>query len=363
MRNQLLLAIWLPLQVYALPAPVLKTIWVNGAVRAIPDSILQLAVLDDDLLIEWEEAAAPATADVCYIFQLKNFDPYELQTCHPTVRYTRLKGGFYELNIQYEINGERSEALILPIQVQHALTEEWWFFPSLAFYVLLLFSAVIYFILLYKFREKLKIHDVRQRIARDLHDEIGANVSSIGLLIRMVQKKISQLGAADFSAILSDLDKIKSDIAVTVETLRDEDWIIKPENDSLDKLIEKLRSFAYKILIAKEIEFQYENKLDLEKESKIGMIQRRSAFLICKESINNIAKHSEATKAWMHFTKIKEGIKIEIGDNGKGFDPTKLAEGNGLKNFQARAIESLIQLDVQSSPGAGTNITIIIPEI
>ncbi len=348
---------------HALPAPVLKTIWVNGTVRVMPDSVLQLAALEDDLLIEWEEVTPTTAADVCYIFQLKNFDPYELQTCYPTARYTRLKGGVYELKVRYEINGEHSEPLLLPILVQHALTEEWWFFPSLAFYVLILFAAAIYFILLFKFREKLKVHDVRQRIARDLHDEIGANISSIGLLIRMVQKKISQLSAHDFSPILSDLDKIKSDIAVTVETLRDEDWIIKPENDSLDKLIEKLRSFAYKILTAKEIAFEYDNQLDLEKESKIGMIQRRSAFLICKESINNIAKHSEAKNAWMYFTKIKEGIKIEIGDNGKGFDPTKLAEGNGLKNFQARAAESLIQLEIQSNPGAGTTIMIIIPEI
>ncbi|NJK98973.1 MAG: hypothetical protein HC905_32315 [Bacteroidales bacterium] len=234
---------------------------------------------------------------------------------------------------------------------------------TIIFYILVIFSAIVYLVLLYNLREKLKVHDVRAKIARDLHDEIGANISGIGMSISMIQKNISKFGAQALPTIIADLDKVKLDINTTVEMLREEDWIIKPENDSLHKLLDKIKVFGHKILNACEITFEYDNSLLPDKEVIISMIQRRSAFLICKEAINNIGKHSKAKKAWMKVSKAIEGIKIEIGDNGCGFDMEDERAGNGVNNFRARAAESLIGFDMKSNPGKGTVIIITIPEL
>jgi signal transduction histidine kinase len=93
------------------------------------------------------------------------------------------------------------------------------------------------------------------------------------------------------------------------------------------------------------------------------MEQRRNAYLIIKEALNNIAKHSEATQAEMSIEKIKEGIKISLKDNGKGFERTAQTDGNGLKNFEKRAKEGFMDFEMNTEIGKGTQITLLIPEL
>jgi signal transduction histidine kinase len=86
-------------------------------------------------------------------------------------------------------------------------------------------------------------------------------------------------------------------------------------------------------------------------------------YLIVKEAVNNIAKHSGATKAGIQISRTDEGIRFVISDNGCGFDMTQGYEGNGLKNFRTRAEESFITLTIDSTPGAGTTLHLLVPEL
>jgi signal transduction histidine kinase len=93
------------------------------------------------------------------------------------------------------------------------------------------------------------------------------------------------------------------------------------------------------------------------------MEQRSNIYMIFKEAINNIAKHAKATKVEVHILQAKEGFKLEINDNGKGFDCQEIHEGNGLKNFKKRAEENFMDFKIQSEIGKGTDLEVMVFEL
>ena len=143
--------------------------------------------------------------------------------------------------------------------------------------------------------------------------------------------------------------------------LRDTVWMINPENDDMERLFEKMRGFASKVMTYQGVEFKYSNTL--QRSLQISMEQRYNAYMIFKEAINNIVKHAEATQVNVHIEPTKNGAQLTVQDNGKGFDPSVLTEGNGLNNFKRRAAESYFKINIDSSVGKGTTLTLNIPEL
>ena len=124
-----------------------------------------------------------------------------------------------------------------------------------------------------------------------------------------------------------------------------------------------MSTFACQILQDLEIQCVIDNQIDMTKAFKITMEQRRNVYLIFKEAVNNIAKHAEATKVTITMKEEKDGIRLTLEDNGKGFNITDNYEGNGLKNYRRRAAESFIEFDIKSTPSVGTWISMLIPEL
>jgi signal transduction histidine kinase len=335
--------------------PTILSIRINGQEKTFnPKVPLELSALDDDLVIQFRPQS-----DTQYQYFLVNYDTSWGKTPYPIVRYTNLAGGDYTLKVRTLRNNKLSSILSFPIVAERSLTEEWWFLPSVIFYSLLLLGAGIYFFLLYNFREKLKVETIRQKIASDLHDEVGATLSSISIATRVVQKKLGSR-ANGLSPIL---EQIKTDSEDTIQTIRDTVWAINPENDSVELLFEKMRSFALQILTVQNISVDFKNEYQHAKSLKMSMEQRRNVYMMYKEAINNIAKHAQATKVNVLISKAKEGFKLEISDNGKGFDYHINHEGNGLKNFQKRAEESFMQFKMKSEIGKGTELEMVVFDI
>ena len=337
------------------PEPSILSIRINGQeVSFNPKIPLQLSALDDDLVVQFH--SLPNTQ---YQYFLENYDKSWGITPYPIVRYTNLAGGDYILRVRTLQNNKLSSILSFPIVAERSLTEEWWFLPSVIFYSLLLLGAGIYFFLLYNFREKLKVETIRQKIASDLHDEVGATLSSISIATRVVQKKLGSR-ANGLSPIL---EQIKTDSEETIQTIRDTVWAINPENDSVDLLFEKMRSFALQMLTIQNIALDFKNEYHHAKSLKMSMEQRRNVYMMYKEAINNIAKHAQATKVNVLISKANEGFKLEILDNGKGFDCKEIHKGNGLKNFQKRANESFMEFKMKSEIGKGTELEMVVFEV
>lgn len=217
-----------------------------------------------------------------------------------------------------------------------------------------------YFVRINNSRNKATLQATRTQIAQDLHDEVGTTLNGVGMAINRMQRSSALVPLN----LISTLDTIKTDIRIVIEKLRDAVWAITPDSDDdFHTLLDKVCDFAFKIFENKNIAFDFDNQLNLNEKVKLRMEQRHNVHLILKEAVNNIAKHAEASEAYLYVKRAKDGIEIKIGDNGKGFNTQETYAGNGLKNFRKRAEDSFAELHIQSEPGRGTHFVILVPEI
>ncbi len=199
----------------------------------------------------------------------------------------------------------------------------------------------------YRTRQRLKVQMLRNKIASDLHDDIGSTLSSISIF--------SQLALEESKEVRPMLQTIGDSSRKMLDAMADIVWTIKPENDQFEKIILRMRSFAYELLGAKKIEFRFVTDKNIA-DVKLSMEARRNLYLIFKEATNNMVKYAEASKAMFNIKEEHGKLMMLINDNGKGFDSNKETQGNGLKNMKKRAEEMGAVLRIDSLPGIGTTI-------
>lgn len=204
------------------------------------------------------------------------------------------------------------------------------------------------------YRQQLKIQQVRNKIATELHDDIGSTLSSIHLFSEVAKKEINNREGLQ---ALPMLEKIESSSQEMMQSMSEIVWAIQPNNDDTTNLLDKIQSFANELLSSRNIIFRFEYP-DHFHSFPIPMEVRRNIYLIFKETINNIIKHSQATTVDMMVSLEQKEISISISDNGVGFDKQFPAQGNGLRNLQDRAEEIGGRLLIKSQPDKGTCISL-----
>lgn len=281
-------------------------------------------------------------------YQLIDYDKKEFSSVFPKIRYTNLSGGDYELRYRFSSQKDYQK---IKIHIEEAIWQKWWFFPMIIFYILLLAGIGVYFFTLYNFRQKMKMEQLRNKISADLHDEVGSNLSSIAIYTQILKKSLKN------SEFLPILDKITANSKESVTLMQDTVWAINPKNDSTDQILKRLENYARDVISEKNISYFQSSDMVLDK-LKLNMEDRKNLYLIFKEGINNIVKHSEATKASLEVIEKGNYISIILTDNGQGFNVDKSDEGNGLRNFKERAEASGFKLNIDSEKGEGTTLSI-----
>jgi signal transduction histidine kinase len=119
-----------------------------------------------------------------------------------------------------------------------------------------------------------------------------------------------------------------------------------------------MKTVGFKLLMPHDIVFIFENEVSVSQLPAFSMEQRRNLYLVYKEALHNVAKHSEATHAQVRIFEENKAIHIRISDDGKGFDSQQIQEGNGLKNFQKRAEEGGFEVNVSSRKGTIVEILV-----
>jgi signal transduction histidine kinase len=206
-------------------------------------------------------------------------------------------------------------------------------------------------------RQRDKLLHIRDEIARDLHDQVGATLTSIAISTKLVQKKVG-LQQTDIEPILA---QIKADSEDTILNIRDTVWALNPDNDAPEKFLERLRTVACQLLANQGITLTFDNEVELEALPPFSMEQRRNLFLVYKEALHNIVKHAQASKVSIQIRHLEGHLQVTVSDNGHGFDPAAQTDGNGLINFQKRANEGGFSVWVTSAEGAGTTVKMQIP--
>ncbi len=207
---------------------------------------------------------------------------------------------------------------------------------------------------LIKTEKEKEAENIRVQISRDIHDEVGATLSGIALFSEIVSQKIQHHKNKDVQGYL---ENITANSREMIEKMSDIVWTINPQNDSFDRIIAKLESFAVNLCAGKGIK----PHLDID-ESIRGyypdMQVRKNFYLIMKEAINNAVKYSGAKNIYVSLNYRYDEINAMVKDDGKGFDAALATEGNGLNNMKARTNELNAKLNIESQKGKGTSVNL-----
>jgi ligand-binding sensor domain-containing protein len=282
-----------------------------------------------------------------YAYKLENFDKEWIYTdaSKRFVNYTNLNPGHYVFKVRASNNDglwSPKEASI-DLIITPPFWQTWWFRSLVALTVV----AIVYAVYRYRLQQVLRLQNIRNRIASDLHDDIGSTLNSISVY--------SEVAKNDPVKRDMSLSMIGESSRKVIDAMSDIVWTINPDNDNFEKVILRMRSLAYNLLRARNIEFAFKADETLNKLT-LSLEKRRNFYLIFKETLNNLVKYSNAKRVLITLSHHSNTITLIIRDDGLGFDTSKKYNGNGLTNIRKRAKEINAQLNIESGEGIGTNI-------
>ncbi len=223
-------------------------------------------------------------------------------------------------------------------------------------FAVLLIMAVIIFILVIQYREIRLIKKERTRISRELHDDIGAELTRITVISQQLQKKTSK-----DAGMLEKLRKISEAGKNVLGTIGEIIWTMNQQKDTLENLVAYIRRFVTEYLEMNDINVIINVPDEIPAKSVSGEY-RRNIYLAVKEAISNITKYSKATRVELSVKFSKKQAELEISDNGTGFSLKEKANwGNGLRNMDQRMKEIGGDFQINSEKNLGTLIKLTFP--
>jgi signal transduction histidine kinase len=195
----------------------------------------------------------------------------------------------------------------------------------------------------------------RSRIARDLHDELGAGLTEVSLLASagLGESRSNEKKDDRFNVIAEKARALVSGLDVIV-------WAVDPKRDSLQSFADYLGSYTKELLSASGISCRLRIPIECDAVALPGPA-RHELFLAFKEALNNIVRHASATEVELQMNQSDHRLEIVIADNGRGFDLNSVRRGNGLTNLYERLEALNGQCHVEARPGKGTTVKLTVP--
>ena len=316
-----------------------------------PDKTIRLHSQQNDITIQYAAIDMIGGPAILYAYRLTGVDTgWVMAGRQRQINFSHLAPGSYTFLVRAAGgNGIWSpQAASVSFHISPSFTATVWF------YALLLLTAAAAALVLYRYRLRQlnRTRQVRSEISRNLHDEVGANLTNISLSSLLARRQLHDEGLVN-----QLLERIYQDSQLVSESMREIVWSINPDIDTLGDALPRMLQYAAQLLEARGIELHAEISPEVE-QLKLSMKQRRDVYLIFKEAVNNMARHSKATRAFIHFHLSGNMLIMRIADNGSGFDTALSAGQNGLKNMQERAREHRWNLEILSGPQKGATITL-----
>ncbi len=266
------------------------------------------------------------------------------------INFSHLAPGHYTFLVRASNNSGvwGSETASVRFYIKPPFTKTPWFYGL----ILLVTGCLFYVLYRFRLRQLTKTEQIRSEISRNLHDEVGSTLTNISLASLLAQKQLH-----DENALSRILRRIYEDSQHVSESMREIVWSINPTIDTLGESLPRMLHYASELLEAKDIELKADFNPEIE-QVKLSMQQRRDLYMIFKETVTNLAKHSKATRVNISFVAADKKLVMVVSDNGTGFDTTAPLMNNGIRNMQERAMGQRWKLDIQSVFGSGTTITL-----
>ncbi len=265
------------------------------------------------------------------------------------VNYTNLDPGSYK----FIVLGTNSAGLwskkkaSIEIEILAPFWMKWWFIALVIFSIIGLIAFFVY----QRFRYFIAMDKLKNNLAADLHDNIGAGLTEISILSEIASHEINKPDlATKHLAQVSDLSRN------LVEVMSDIVWVVNPKQDSLYDLIVRLKDSYGEILQQLGIKLETSN-LEKLNTIRLPIDYRQNIYLIFKEALNNSIKHSKCSQIKINIIIEGNNITISLEDDGIGFNEKKSKNGNGLNNIKERAKKINGNIIIFSGEMEGTKIT------
>jgi signal transduction histidine kinase/ligand-binding sensor domain-containing protein len=282
-----------------------------------------------------------------------------------SVRYSNLPHGQYTFRVK-ACNEDwvwNDHGVSLAIEVLPPFWRTWWFIGGMSVLTLAMIVVIVHLVSTQRLQRQVErlrhqeaLEKERARIARDLHDQLGANLTQVALLGEMAE--------ADKDSpeeIESHARQISQTARETTHALDEIVWTINPSNDTVDGLINYVCKYAQEYFALAGLRYRLEVPSQLP-NTPVSPELRHNLFLAAKESINNIVKHARADSTWVRLTLQPDKFVLEIEDNGRGLSPGDREKGrSGLKNLEKRMQDIGGKFEIAPREGGGTIVRLTAP--
>lgn len=287
-----------------------------------------------------------------YAWRIDGIDTDWNTQAEPHLRFTALPYGDHLLRIKaHDAEGHWSEEITVPIIMVRPVYLRWWFITLCAVAA----GCAIYLFIRYREQQLRRMIRMRDRIATDLHDEVGSNLSSIVLFSTAVGKHAGAM--PEYAAEM--LQRIKENSKHAMESMNDIVWSVNSGHDSMEDLLDRMRAYAEPLCEAAEIRLEFD--LDaVPLARKLAMDQRKNLYLIFKEAVSNAVRHGRCKRIVVSLRLVRGQFELTVADDGAGLPvdatPGVSLGGNGLGNMIRRAQEIGGEVQVTSDGPQGTRV-------
>ena len=289
-----------------------------------------------------------------YKYELEGADAEWITTSQRTVNFSNLAPGKYRFLVK-AITAEGIESpnpAGFTFTILHPVWQRWWFLLL----VTGLAAAGVYALYRYRLTQLIRLERVRTSIAADLHDDIGSNLSVIAGLSDVLRRQTN----GENAATNKELSLIAAVSQRSLEAMSDIVWAVNPKKDHLQDLTRRMRLFADEAFFPHNIELRF-SAADAGGDARVDAETRRAVFLIFKEAVNNIIRHSRCSTVDALLTLDHKTLILEVSDNGRGFDPEHARAGEGLASMRRRAEKIGGEIEVVSKSGEGATVRLRAP--
>ncbi len=287
-----------------------------------------------------------------YAYKMEGLDTeWNLADTRRYISYAGLKEGTYTFKVKAGNNEGvwNNVPTTITLIIDPPYWHTWWFYSLIT----LCAGGILYSVYLMKLNQWKDKYRLRNKIARDLHDDIGSTLSGINIFSRIALQKIN----SDKTGSRELLEKISDRSKKTMDALSDIVWSINSKNDAIDNVLAKMQEYLSETLEPQNIKYDFKVDESIH-HTKLDMEVRKDVYLIFKEAIHNACKYAQCSSVNISLRRKKESCLLTIQDDGKGFDISSVTPGNGIYNMQKRASKIRATISIDSKINKGTLITL-----
>ena len=281
--------------------------------------------------------------------------------------YSNLTPGHYNFHVtaSNEDGVPNETGSVLEITVQPQFWQTGWFLAAVSVFFLGLVVVVVRYLSTQKLHRQLQalkqreaLEKERSRIARDLHDQLGANLTQVALLGEMAETDKNSP-----AEIESHAQQISQTARETTRSLDEIVWAVNPSNDTLDGLINYACKYAQEYLVLAGLRYRADVPAQLP-VIPIPPEVRHNVFLAFKEAVNNVVKHAQASEVWIRLRLQPDNFTLSIEDDGRGLgglDANAIQTRSGLRNMRRRMEDIGGQFEAGAASERGTIVRLTVP--